>query len=57
MNIQSTKTKIVVTAMDSSELAILKKSANKTESKWETSHWDTVFTVTSNIEQFLFKIK
>lgn len=57
MNIQSTKKKVVVTAIDSNELATLKKTANKTESKWETSYWDTVFTVTSNIEQFLFAIK
>jgi len=57
MNIQSTKKKAVVTAIDSSDLEKLKKAANKTESKWETSHWDTVFTVTSNIEQFLFAIK
>lgn len=57
MNIQSTKKKAVVTAINSSELETLKKAANKTESKWETSHWDTVFIVTSNIEQFLFAIK
>jgi len=57
MNIQSTKKKAVVTAIDSSDLEKLNKAANKTESKWETSHWDTVFTVTSNIEQFLFAIK
>ncbi len=52
MNIKSTKKKVTVTAIDSGELATLKKVANKAESKWETSHWDTVFMVTSNIEVF-----